>query len=44
MDFSEEMAETPAAHATPASAARRRARSGEADDAGAGPSKRALAF
>ena len=40
MDFSEEMAETPAA---PESAARRRERSGEADD-GAGPSKTARAL
>jgi hypothetical protein len=43
MLFAEEMAETPAAHATPASAARRRERSGEADD-GAGPSKTARAL
>ncbi len=43
MLFAEQMAETPAAHATPASAARRRERSGEADD-GAGPSKTARAL
>jgi len=44
MDFGQEMEETPAAHATPASAARgRRGRSREGED-GAGPSKRALVF
>ena len=41
MLFAEEIAKTPA---PPASAARRRARSGEEENDGAGPSKRALVF